>query len=248
MASKLKKALCFFGIVFGIIVGIFLIKYCTIVIPAFIAISSESRAKLEYYDRNLPNNEVELPYSIKDYEAVYLSNWNFETLTAKVKESKRDIDFWVFQDNYDILFGADEHLYIRKNTSFSSEISENTVGKISFFAEATENKDAVKISPNFTEEEVYQFMKILLHDDMLVENIQEDKYFSYEDDTRISWYIIFNLKNTDEMCYDGLYVRDVRRYWLVQDPEGNLYLKDFNGNCKLLPKDIAKQIEQSWQQ
>lgn len=248
MTSKLKKALQVCGIFFGIIVGIVLIKCCVTFIPAFIAVSSESRAKLEYYDHNMPDNEIELPYHIRDYEAVYLTDWSFETLTAKVKENKRDTDFWVFQDNYDILFGSDDYFYIRKDVPFSPEVSENTAAKITFSTDPTEDYAFLEFSPNFTEEEVACFTKLFLSDEVFEKQIQDDQYFSFENDVRISWYIFFNLKSTDEICYDGLRVQYDTRYWLVRDTEGDLYLKDFNNHYKLLPKDIAEKIEQSWQQ
>lgn len=244
MASKLKKTLKFFGIIIVVIIIIILIKWAFILIPSFFALSSDGKAKMEYYNKILPSTEIELPYEIKDYEFVNLSDWTFESLTAKVKENKKDTDFWVFQDNYDIIFGSDGHIYIRKNIPFNSEISENTVAKVTFSVKSNDSDDRLNFTPNFTEDEIYQVAQIILSDSIIEKDIQDDQIFSpFENTTSVAWEIFFGLKSTNEICYDGLQIKHNTQYWLVSDIDGKFYLKDTNGNYKLLPKNIAEKIK-----
>lgn len=244
MASKLKKLLRIIGIVFGVIIGIVLVKCAFTFIPAFIAISSENRAEMEYYNQTLPSTEIELPYDIKEYEAVYLSNWTFTSLTAKVKEKKRDTDFWVFQDNYDILFGSNDHLYIRKDVPFHSKPSEDMVAAVTFSITPIRDGKILKVAPDLTEDEVLRFAQIVLSDETMQKDGQDDKdIVFFENIPTTYWDIIFDLKSTNEICYDGLQVQYDIRYRIVSDTDGNFYLKDSDGNYKLIPEDIAEKIK-----
>lgn len=233
----MRKALKIIGVFAAVVAVIILIKLIPVFIFAF-----WPDGKLEYYNETLPSTEIELPYSIRDYECVSLGNWSFDSLTAKVKENKRDTDFWVYQDNYDILFGSDEHLYIRKDLPFSSNITADMVFKISF----TETwRDEINLIPNFTNEEVTKFAEIVLSDSVLTKEMPKEKYVSYDDNgVRILWDIIFQLKSTDEISYDGLSVTHNMKYYLVQDEEGNLYLKNSEDHYKYLPHTLADKIEQ----
>ena len=236
----MRKALKIVGIFIAVVAVISLIKLIPVFIFAF-----WPDGKLEYYNETLPSTEIELPYSIRDYECVSLGNWSFDSLTAKVKENKRDTDFWVYQDNYDILFGSDEHLYIRKDLPFTSNITADMVSEIAFFSEAWESEDSVKLVPNFTNEEVTKFAEIVLSDSVLTKEMPEEEYVSYNDNgVRILWDIIFQLKSTGEISYDGLSVTHNMKYYLVRDEEGNLYLKDSEKRYKSLPNTLADKIEQ----
>ena len=244
MASKLKKPLKFFGFFIVVIIIIILVKCAFTLILMLFGLSSEGKAETEYYNKILPSTEIELPYEIKDYEVVNLSNWMFESLTAKVKENKKDEDFWVFQDNYDIIFGSSGHLYIRKNIPFDSKITENNVDKITFSVNSTEYGYRLNFTPNFTEDEIYQIAQIILSDNIIEKDIQDERTFSpFEDTTSVAMTIFFSLKSTNEVCYDGLQIHHNTPYWLVSDMDDNFYLKDFNGNYKLLPKNIAEKIK-----
>lgn len=223
--------------------GILLIRFCIFGIRALFVLSD--RSQLEYYNKILPSTEIELPYNIRDYEYVHLGNWRFESLTAKVKENKWDTDFWVYQDNYDILFGSNEKFYIRKDLPFTSHITAEMVSEITF-SETWGDENPIKLVPNFTEEEVTQFAQILLSDTVLTEEIPGEKYVVYDNGARVLWDFVFQLKSTGEISYDGLSVTHTTKYWLVQDEEGDLYLKGSEDQYKSLPPALADKIEQCY--
>lgn len=247
MENKFKKAVKVFGIIMGVIIGICLIICGCTLIPAFIAISSESKAKTEYYNRVLPSTEIELPYSINDYEAVYLTNWNFESLTNKVLESKRNEDFWVYQNNCDILFCSNEHFYVRKNLDLYSEIKADTVKKIVFTDNKQKDLSAYSIEPNLSDDQLYRLSEIILSEKCdAKENIEEVSVFSDTNDTLIAWYAFLYLKNSETVCYDGLYVGIDGWFCIVEASDSNLYFRDGNRNYKLIPQDIAESIRQAY--
>ncbi len=249
MVNKSKITVKVFGIIIGVIVGIILIKCGCTLISAFIAISSESKAKTEYYNQILPNTEIELPYSINDYEAVYLPNWNFESLTYKVQEKKRDADFWIYQNNYDILFCSNEYFYVRKDVDLYSEIETDTVKKIVFADNNQKDESKYSIEPNLSDTQLCQLSKIILSEEYdTKESIEEISTFSDTNDTLIAWYTYLYLKNSENVCYDGIYVRIDNWFCIVEASDSNLYIRDANRNYKLIPKDIAEVIRQEYKQ
>ena len=245
MGKKVKKVFKIIGIFATGVTVVILMELCAMLIPEYIIESLDAKERLEYYDETLPSTEIELPYSIRDYEKYDKLSywWYFDSLTAKVKENKRGKDFWVYQDNYDILFGSDDNLYIRKDSSFTTDITADMVSEISF-SDTFGREHPIKLVPDFTNEEITQFAEILLFDSALTKEICEEKYLSYDNGMRITWKIVFKLKSTDEISYDGLSVTHNEEYWLVQDEEGNLYLKDLEWKYKPLPYTLADKIEQ----
>lgn len=247
MGNKSKKAVKVFGIIIGVIIGICLIISSCTLIPAFIAISSKSKAKTEYYNQILPSTEIELPYNIKDYESVYLPNWNFESLTNKVKESKRNEDFWVYQNNYDILFCSNEHFYVRKNLDLYSEIKADTVKEIVFTDNKQKDLSTYSIEPNLSDAQLYRLSEIILSEKYdAKENIEEVSVFYDTNDTLIAWYAFFYLKNSETVCYDGIYVSIDGWFCIVEASDSNLYFRDGHENYKLIPQDIAERIRQAY--
>lgn len=241
MESRTKKAFKIIGILIACIVGIILIFYIVMAILSDFLVQGQIKA----YNQILPSTEIELPYNIHDYECVYLSDWHFDSLTAKVKERKRDADFWVYRDNYDILYSSYDKLYIRKDAPFTSDITADMVSEVAF-SEALADKDPIKFVPNFTKEEITQFAGILLSDAVQTEKIPGEKYVAYDNGARILWDFLFQLKSTDEICYDGLTVTHDTQYWLVRDEDGTLYLKDSQNQYKPLPHELAEKIEQCY--
>ena len=244
MAERFKKIFKTIGIIAAGVALVVLMELCEMLIPECIYEASDYRRMFVHYNETLPSTEIELPYSIRDYKKYDdLMLWYFDELTAKVKENKPGKDFWVYQDNYDVLFGSDSNLYIRKGSAFTSDITADMVSEIAF-SDNRFDEHPINIVPDFTTEEITQLAEIILSDSVPTEKIREEKYVSYADDgLRVSWDIVFKLKSTDEFCYDGLSVI-FKDYWLIQDGEGNWYLYDFNDYYKALPHTLADKIEQ----
>lgn len=237
MASKKIFYIFFIPLVLGTV--FILLKWGITLFPAFFAISSESEAKLTYYNQIFPQNEVDIPYKIQDYKAIYLNNWYFDNLTAKVKENKKNTDFWMYQNNWDVLFGSDEYFYVRKSIPFISEVTGDMVGKVTFSVYSSENTAEFQFSPDFTENEICTLTDMIMSEVYLTSPIQNPTYISDNNGHRILWNILFDFKSTDDVCYDGLYYKIPTLYWFVKDTNENLYLVNFNNQYYLLPKDIS---------
>ena len=78
------------------------------------------------------------------------------------------------------------------------------------------------------------------------ENIEEVSVFSVTNDTLIAWYAFFYLKNSETVCYEGIYVSIDGWFCIVEASDSNLYFRDAHENYKLIPQDIAERIRQAY--
>ena len=135
MASKIKKTImflcCTILVLFVALSAVFKVNFFQVIfLPTYI-----TNDELEYYNGFLPQSKISCPYSISNYQEKELDMWYFKDLTGKIKENIIGKDFWVYNDNFDILFCSDGKKYIRNDTHFSSDITSDMVNSISFFEE-----------------------------------------------------------------------------------------------------------------
>jgi len=207
---------------------------------------SASASELEVSNAVLPQNKVKLPYSLKDYDADELNNWYFTDVTAKVKEHQLDTDYWVYEDNCDILLSSSRRFYIRKDSGFDKNFTSDAVSKIVFseYPSGISAFDYTKanpysLTPELTSEETAELFEIIKSTDYSSDTIGVTKYMH---GNNTCWYVVFYLQRTDEFNYSGLCVADVQRYYIMQTDDKTVYLRDLNGNLKKLPQNIAKKI------
>lgn len=247
MDATIKNRLRSISIILVIILGVLLLLWgggYLVVVGIF---RSEAKAELEYFNRILPTNEVPLPYDIDDYKSIYKSNWYFDSLTDKVQEEKRYEDFWVHKKNYDILFCSNNNFYVRKDLTLYSEIEADTVKKIVFTDNEQKNWSKYSIEPNLSDTQLRQLSEIILSEEYdTKENIKEVSVFSDTNNTLITWYTFLYLKNSENVCYDGIYVSIDSWFCIVEASDSNLYFRDGNRNYKFIPQDIAAVIRQEY--
>lgn len=243
MASKIKKTImflcCTILVLFVALSAVFKVNFFQVIfLPTYI-----TNDELEYYNGFLPQSKISCPYSISNYQEKELDMWCFKDLTGKIKENIIGKDFWVYNDNFDILFCSDGKKYIRNDTHFSSDITSDMVNSISFFEEYPVDvykKDIAirNISPLLNDEDISELANIIINDEYCLDEIDITQYLY---DLNIAWYVIFELKNTEEFNYDGLCVAETQRYYIVYYND-KMYLRDLNGNLKFIPNEIANKI------
>lgn len=243
MASKIKKTImflcCTILVLFVALSAVFKVNFFQVIfLPTYI-----TSDELEYYNGFLPQSKISCPYSISNYQEKELDMWYFNDLTGKIKENIIGKDFWVYNDNFDILFCSDGKKYIRNDTHFSSDITSDMVNSISFFEEYPVDvykKDIAirNISPLLNDEDISELANIIINDEYCLDEIDITQYLY---DLNIAWYVIFELKNTEEFNYDGLCVAETQRYYIVYYND-KMYLRDLNGNLKFIPNEIANKI------
>ena len=243
MASKIKKTIMFFCctilVLFVALSAVFKVNFFQVIfLPTYI-----TNDELEYYNGFLPQSKISCPYSISNYQEKELDMWYFNDLTGKIKENIIGKDFWVYNDNFDILFCSDGKKYIRNDTHFSSDVTSDIVNSISFFEEYPVDvykKDIAirNISPLLNDKDISELANIIINDEYCLDEIDTTQYLY---DLNIAWYVIFELKNTEEFNYEGLCVAETQRYYIVYYND-KMYLRDLNGNLKFIPNEIANKI------
>lgn len=207
---------------------------------------SESAYKLEVGNAAFSQNKVKLPYSLKDYDIEELYDWYFTDLTAKVKEHQLDTDYWMFEDNYDLLFSSDGRFYVRRDSGFAKDFTSDAVSKIVFSEYPSgistfgyTKANPYSLMPELTSEETAELFKIIKSTDYSSDTIDLTKYIH---GNNTCWYVVFYLQKTDSFDYSGLCVADSQRYYIMQTDDKTVYLRDLNGNLKKLPDGIASKI------
>lgn len=243
MASKIKKTImflcCTILVLFVALSAVFKVNFFQVIfLPTYI-----TNDELEYYNGFLPQSKISCPYSISNYQEKELDMWYFNDLTGKIKENIIGKDFWVYNDNFDILFCSDGKKYIRNDTHFSSDVTSDIVNSISFFEEYPVDvykKDIAirNISPLLNDKDISELANIIINDEYCLDEIDTTQYLY---DLNIAWYVIFELKNTEEFNYEGLCVAETQRYYIVYYND-KMYLRDLNGNLKFIPNEIANKI------
>lgn len=243
MASKIKKTImflcCTILVLFVALSAVFKVNFFQVIfLPTYI-----TNDELEYYNGFLPQSKISCPYSISNYQEKELDMWYFNDITGKIKENIIGKDFWVYNDNFDILFCSDGKKYIRNDTHFSSDVTSDMVNSISFFEEYPvdvykEDIAIRNISPLLNDEDISELANIIINDEYCLDEIDITQYLY---DLNIAWYVIFELKNTEEFNYEGLCVAETQRYYIVYYND-KMYLRDLNGNLKFIPNEIANKI------
>lgn len=246
MASKIKKTImflcCTILVLFVALSAVFKVNFFQVIfLPTYIM-----NDELEYYNGFLPQSKISCPYSISNYQEKELDMWYFNDLTGKIKENIIGKDFWVYNDNFDILFCSDGKKYIRNDTHFSSDVTSDMVNSISFFEEHPVDvykKDIAmhNISLHLNDEDISKLTNIIINDEYCLDDLDEIDNTQYLYDLNIAWYVIFELKNTEEFNYEGLCVAETQRYYIVYYND-KMYLRDLNGNLKFIPNEIANKI------
>lgn len=246
MASKIKKTImflcCTILVLFVALSAVFKVNFFQVIfLPTYIM-----NDELEYYNGFLPQSKISCPYSISNYQEKELDMWYFKDLTGKIKENLIGKDFWVYNDNFDILFCSNGKKYIRNDTHFSSDVTSDMVNSISFFEEHPVDvykKDIAmhNISLHLNDEDISKLTNIIINDEYCLDDLDEIDNTQYLYDLNIAWYVIFELKNTEEFNYEGLCVAETQRYYIVYYND-KMYLRDLNGNLKFIPNEIANKI------
>lgn len=246
MASKIKKTImflcCTILVLFVALSAVFKVNFFQVIfLPTYIM-----NDELEYYNGFLPQSKISCPYSISNYQEKELDMWYFKDLTGKIKENLIGKDFWVYNDNFDILFCSNGKKYIRNDTHFSSDVTSDMVNSISFFEEHPVDvykKDIAmhNISLHLNDEDISKLTNIIINDEYCLDDLDEIDNTQYLYDLNIAWYVIFELKNTEEFNYEGLCVAGTQRYYIVYYND-KMYLRDLNGNLKFIPNEIANKI------
>ena len=246
MASKIKKTImflcCTILVLFVALSAVFKVNFFQVIfLPTYI-----TSDELEYYNGFLPQSKISCPYSISNYQEKELDMWYFKDLTGKIKENIIGKDFWVYNDNFDILFSSNGKKYIRNDTHFSSDVTSDMVNSISFFEEHPvdvykEDIAIRNISPLLNDKDISELANIIINDEYCLDDLDEIDNTQYLYDLNIAWYVIFELKNTKEFNYEGLCVAETQRYYIVYYND-KMYLRDLNGNLKFIPNEIANKI------
>ncbi len=246
MGMTVKKKLRLFVVILLSVLGIGVFLYGIGHLLVSIIDTSSKKAEVEYYNQILPQKEIELPYNIRDYDVVNKSGWYFDSLSVKVKENRKYEDFWVYQDNFDILFCSNSRLYVRKGLSLYTEVTADNVRSICFSDTEQKHTEALSFIPNFTPDEACQFAEVLLSDEFDSEKIEFTSVFSDADDVPIYWYSLLYLRDSESVCYDGIYVSHPKKYAIAESTSGDLYLRLPNGQYKALPQSISEKIQEAW--
>lgn len=145
------------------------------------------------------------------------------------------------------MFCFNEHFYVRKNLDLYSEIKADTVKKIVFTDSKQKDLSVHSIEPNLSDNQLYRLSEIILSEKCdAKENIEEVSVFSDANDALIAWYAFLYLKNSETVCYDGIYAGIDGWFCIVEASDSNLYFRDGNRNYKLIPQDIAESIRQAY--
>lgn len=179
--------------------------------------------------------------------------WSLRNVNTRIRDNVFSEDYFIYNDNTDILLCTDESVYVKKDVSFPDSPLLNTVNGVTVKYSVDVVGEGYKLKckkVNLTSSEAYRLLEIVCDENYLgtFDSLTGGKYITdgYYEKT---FELLFDYSQLDTINCEGVVWNAGERiefgydshFHLALDSACNMYLV-LNGKVKPLPHDLAEKL------